>query len=173
MKCCKISIGTVLTVQLGNNSTITAHTSAFVKDCTGVNAYWSGLHTRCSHFMGRLRIQNHLSLQPGLLLRRARDGMGSVPFSRGEKLACKAILISPSISAPRPSLDAGLAFETPDPTLIQHQGCPPHLLHQSGPMPDASVCIHRRGKGFSFFQHFLSPLRKRWVGDRAGTRWGR
>lgn len=33
-----------------------------VKDCTGVCAYWSGLHTRCNHFTGETnRITSHSS----------------------------------------------------------------------------------------------------------------
>lgn len=67
-----------------------------------------------------------------------------------------------------------LTFEGPDPIPVHHQGFLLHLPSQSVSTSGASVCIHRRGEGFSFFLVLLYPTpRKRWAGDKAGIWWGR
>ena len=61
--------------------------------------------------------------------------------------SCHVRLCSPlpasQLLAPRWML--GLAFETPAPTPIQHQGCPQRHLCQAVPLLEASAGIHRSG----------------------------
>lgn len=63
----------------------------------------------------------------------------------------------PASQLPGPHWMLGLALETPDSTWTQHQGCPPYFPSQSMPMSEASVCLHRRVEGFSFFLDSPSP----------------
>lgn len=91
-----------------------------------------------------------------------------VPLSWSGSCHVRLCSLLPASSCLGPRWVLDLAFETPTPTPIQCQGCPPH--HPCHSAHARGQCLHpQKGRGVPSFLEFPFPLRDILVGERAGA----